>query len=137
MLPYAKRDTSAAFKATLAADADTQNVLAEYRGRLQDWLRPILRKARTGSNPNPKMTYALWVSQPVDSPAPASAGHGTPQAPTALTGLAVLTASASPGSPREWPRGQGALPPTRSRRPIGPSRPGSLPCSTELAPSPP
>ena len=92
MLPHAKRDTSAAFKATLAADADTQNVLAEYRGRLQDWLRPILRKARTGSNPNPKMTYTLWVSQPVDGPAPASAGHGTPQAPTALT---ALTASAS------------------------------------------
>ena len=61
MLPKAKRDTSAAFKATLAADADTQRVLAEHREQLQGWLRPILRKARTGGNPNPKMTYRMWV----------------------------------------------------------------------------
>ena len=36
-------------------------VLAEHREQLQGWLRPILRKARTGGNPNPKMTYAMWV----------------------------------------------------------------------------
>ena len=53
VLPNAKRDTSAEFKAALAADAETQKVLSDHREQLQGWLRPILRKVRTGAPPNP------------------------------------------------------------------------------------
>ena len=126
VLPNAKRDQSAAFKAQLAADVDTQKVggsprpaptshsqsrtatvvtpgrhrrhhrphrrrrrhhrpprrprrrrhppppsqvLGEYREKLQAWLRPILRKARTGDNANPKLSYAMWCDL-MDGPDP-------------------------------------------------------------------
>ena len=62
ILPKAKRDTSGEFKKVLASDASTQAVLGEYREKLQNWLRPILRKERTTQNPNPQMTYLLWVA---------------------------------------------------------------------------
>ena len=58
-------------------------VLAEHREQLQGWLRPILRKARTGGNPNPKMTYSMWVDlmDGPDSEARANAAKGRGPAP--------------------------------------------------------
>ena len=69
ILPKAKRDTSGEFKKVLAGDQSTQAVLAEYREKLQNWLRPILRKERTIQNPNPQMTYKMWVAL-MDGPDP-------------------------------------------------------------------
>ena len=62
ILPRAKRDTSAEFKKLLAADAPTQAVIAEYREKLQNWVRPILHRQRRPDNPNPQMTYSMWVA---------------------------------------------------------------------------
>ena len=70
VLPNAKRDTSAEFKKVLAEDADVQKVLQQNTPKLQEWLRPILRRERSAATPNPKMTYKLWVSL-MDGPSPA------------------------------------------------------------------
>ena len=69
-LPNAKRDTSAEFRKVLAEDADVQKVLQQNTPKLQEWLRPILRRERSAATPNPKMTYKLWVSL-MDGPSPA------------------------------------------------------------------
>ncbi len=99
VLPNAKRDTSAEFRKVLAEDADVQKVLQQNTPKLQEWLRPILRRERSAATPNPKvrascviarchhahptspyltphisrhpkMTYKLWVSL-MDGPSPA------------------------------------------------------------------
>ena len=62
VLPRAKRDTSNEFKKLLAADAPTQAVIAEYKEKLQAWVRPILQRQRRPDNPNPQMTYNMWVA---------------------------------------------------------------------------
>jgi hypothetical protein len=69
ILPKAKRDTSYEFKKLLACDGPTQAVLAEYREQLQNWVRPILHRARRPDNPNPQMTYKMWVAL-MDGPDP-------------------------------------------------------------------
>ena len=80
ILPKAKRDTSGEFKKVLASDQATQAVLAEYREKLQNWLRPILRKERTIQNPNPQMTYSMWVGL-MDGPDPDSREVGAKKPP--------------------------------------------------------
>jgi len=80
VLPNAKRDTSSAFKLVLANDKETQAVLNENREKLQTWLRPILRKARTASNPNPTMTYDMWVAL-MDGPDPETRDVRGPKPP--------------------------------------------------------
>ena len=80
ILPKAKRDTSGEFKKVLASDQATQAVLAEYREKLQNWLRPILRKERTIQNPNPQMTYKMWVAL-MDGPDPESREVGAKKPP--------------------------------------------------------
>jgi len=60
VLPKAKRDRSSEFKALLSKDAATQLVLSEYREKLQNWVRPILRSLRKSDVPNPQMTYQKW-----------------------------------------------------------------------------
>lgn len=62
ILPRAKRDMSGEFKKVLAADAATHAVLTEYKEKLQNWLRPILHRVRRPDNPNPQMTYSMWVA---------------------------------------------------------------------------
>jgi len=54
----------------LAEDADVQKVLQQNTPKLQEWLRPILRRERSAATPNPKMTYKLWVAL-MDGPSPA------------------------------------------------------------------
>ena len=73
ILPNARRDTSGEFRKVLQADQPTQQVLAEYRERLQAWVRPILRRQRRQDNPNPQMTYSMWVEL-MDGPDPDTQG---------------------------------------------------------------
>ena len=80
ILPKAKRDTSGEFKKVLAGDQATQAVLAEYREKLQNWLRPILRKERRIDNPNPQMTYKMWVAL-MDGPDPETRERGGSKPP--------------------------------------------------------
>ena len=80
ILPKAKRDTSGEFKKVLAGDQATQSVLAEYREKLQNWLRPILRKERRIDNPNPQMTYKMWVAL-MDGPDPETRERGAAKPP--------------------------------------------------------
>merc|ERR1719424_1017170 len=80
ILPKAKRDTSGEFKKVLAGDAQTQAVLSEYREKLQNWLRPILRKERRIDNPNPQMTYKMWVAL-MDGPDPETRERGGSKPP--------------------------------------------------------
>ena len=63
------------FKKVLAGDQATQAVLAEYREKLQNWLRLILRKERRIDNPNPQMTYKMWVAL-MDGPDPETRERG-------------------------------------------------------------
>ena len=80
ILPRAKRDTSAEFKKVLAADAPTQAVLEEYREKLQNWVRPILHRQRRPDNPNPQMTYNMWVAL-MDGPDPETKSVTGPKPP--------------------------------------------------------
>ena len=73
VLPRAKRDMSGEFKKVLAADMGTQNVLAEYKEKLQNWVRPILHRMRRPDNPSPQMTYSMWVAL-MDGPDPDTKG---------------------------------------------------------------
>ena len=49
-------------------------MLAEYREKLQNWVRPILRSLRRTDYPNPQMTYKKWVDL-MDGPG--GSGDGT------------------------------------------------------------
>ena len=73
LLPRAKRDLSGEFKKVLAQDMGTQQVLQEYRDKLQNWLRPILHRVRRPDNPNPQLTYDMWVAL-MDGPDPDTKG---------------------------------------------------------------
>ena len=80
-LPRAQRDTSAEFRAALAADAPTQSVLAEYREKLHDWLRTVTRRdaqVADGGPPPQRITYALWVAL-MDGPSAEQRKPGGPR----------------------------------------------------------
>ena len=62
VLPLAKRDESAAFRQRLLADAPTQEVLREYRGKLLRWMTRICRK-HYGTDKDPVvLPYDEWVN---------------------------------------------------------------------------
>ena len=66
VLPSAPRHVGE-FK-VLEADAATQAVLAEYR-EAAELGAPILHRQRRPDNPNPQMTYSMWVAL-MDGPDP-------------------------------------------------------------------
>ena len=98
-------------------------MLGEYREKLQAWLRPILRKARTGDNANPKLSYAMWCDL-MDGPDPSELAKNPKLAekqscPKQAADLAAIL-------PR--PRRDLAATSPRSRRGLRRDRPRAHPC---------